>query len=795
MLKNLSIKARLLFIIILLSILLVVIGALGLGGMQAADQRLGTVYEDRLVPTGQLTRIDALMLENIMQLNLAAAHDPRLEESSLHSHPIAQHTEAVSRNIETITEIWAEYMQTYLTAEETRLAQEFAETRGAFVREGLLPAVDLLSLGQFSAANAHVVTVTHPAYRRAKEALNKLLELQLEVAAAEYQGAVENYASTRNLVIAMIVAAVLLAAGVGFLLIRAIVKPLNRTSGYFQRIAEGHLDNEIEITANDEIGKVMVQLRDMQAKLNADITETRRVANENARIRNALDSVTANVMVADAGHNIVYLNPAVTRMFRAGASDIRKELPSFDADRLIGASIDVFHKAPAHQRKMLEALAKPHEATIRIGGRTFALIASPIFDEAGERLGAAVQWTDRTAEVAVENEVSGLVDGAVQGDFGRRIAMQDKQGFFRQLGEGINQLMQITESSLNEVVRVLGALSHGDLTQKVSGDFNGIFGKLRDDTNHTVDTLSQLIAGIKGSADTINTAAREIAAGNTNLSQRTEEQASSLEETASSMEELTSTVRQNADNARQANQLAHGASDVASKGGEKVREVVVTMNAITESSRKISDIISVIDGIAFQTNILALNAAVEAARAGEQGRGFAVVAGEVRTLAQRSAAAAKEIKTLINHSVETVEGGSKLVEQAGATMEEIVSAVKRVTDIMAEISAASDEQSQGIEQVSTAVAQMDEVTQQNAALVEQSAAAASSLEDQAHGLAEAVAVFRIDDSAAPTHKPAAVAARSAAKGKPALAVVPTARVKAPKPKKAVADAGDEWAEF
>src|SRR5690606_20488059 len=257
-------------------------------------------------------------------------------------------------------------------------------------------------------------------------------------------------------------------------------------------------------------------------------------------------------------------------------------------------------------------------------------------------------------------------------------------GFFRTLGESVNNLVDVTGRNLDEAVRVLEALAVGDLTQRVEGSFEGAFGKLQSSTNGSIDQLEKLIGQVRGAGDMIASASGEISAGNMNLSQRTEEQAASLEETASSMEEMTQTVRQNADNARQANQLAQGAREVANKGGEKVREVVSSMSAITESARKIENIISVIDGIAFQTNILALNAAVEAARAGEQGRGFAVVAGEVRTLAQRSAEAAKEIKALITDSVQNVEGGSALVEEAGATMEEIVNSIKRVTDIMGE---------------------------------------------------------------------------------------------------------------
>ncbi|ARP94305.1 methyl-accepting chemotaxis protein [Bordetella genomosp. 13] len=287
-------------------------------------------------------------------------------------------------------------------------------------------------------------------------------------------------------------------------------------------------------------------------------------------------------------------------------------------------------------------------------------------------------------------------------------------------------------------------IAAGDLTSRVEVRNNNEIGQLFSALKRMQESLTRTVSAVRRGVDEINVGAQEISAGNTDLSSRTEEQAASLEETAASMEELASTVKQNADNARQANQLAASASQVAERGGAAVSEVVNTMDGISASSRKISEIVSVIDGIAFQTNILALNAAVEAARAGEQGKGFAVVAGEVRSLAQRSAQAAKEIKVLIEDSVSKVGTGSQQVERAGATMQEIVASVKRVTDIMGEISAASEEQSSGIDQVNRAVSQMDEVTQQNAALVEEAAAAAGSLQEQAQRLAEAVAVFRIN---------------------------------------------------
>ncbi|HEU0189174.1 MAG TPA: methyl-accepting chemotaxis protein [Gallionella sp.] len=401
---------------------------------------------------------------------------------------------------------------------------------------------------------------------------------------------------------------------------------------------------------------------------------------------------------------------------------------------------------------------------------------------------------------AIVSEIKSIVEAAaVRGDFSVKMDLNGKQGYTKELSELLNQLSNVTETGISDVVRVANALAKGDLTQTISKDYPGSFGEMKTGINGTVENLKQLIGEIKDATDTINTASKEIAAGNSDLSQRTEEQASSLEETASSMEELTSTVKQNAENAKQANQLAIGASDVAGKGGAVVSKVVTTMDSINESSRKIVDIISVIDGIAFQTNILALNAAVEAARAGEQGRGFAVVAGEVRNLAQRSAAAAKEIKTLIGDSVGKVEDGSKLVAQAGQTMEEIVSSIRRVTDIMSEITAASVEQSQGIEQVNLAITQMDEVTQQNAALVEEAAAAAEALEEQAQNLSVSVATFKVGENLGSTVRRVPVPARQiaparkpAALGKPGVGRGMAAAKPKAKPQQ---DDDGEWEEF
>ncbi|BFM16561.1 hypothetical protein R50073_27440 [Maricurvus nonylphenolicus] len=471
--------------------------------------------------------------------------------------------------------------------------------------------------------------------------------------------------------------------------------------------------------------------------------EERRISNENARVKQALDNVSANVMIADNNFDIIYMNDAVQGMMRTAESDIRKQLAGFDSNKLVGSNIDVFHKNPSHQRNMVTAMTSTYRSQIVVGGRTFALIANPIVVE-GDRIGTVVEWNDRTAEVAIEAEIDEMVDAAAGGDFTKQIALEDKDGFFENLSKGLNSLVSTTEVALNDVLRMLGAMARGDLSERITRDYEGSFGQLKDDANTTADKLTEVITNIRNSATAITSAANEIAQGNADLSQRTEEQASSLEETASSMEEMTSTVKQSAENALQANNLSADAQGKAQEGGEVVSRAVSAMEEINTSSKKISDIIGVIDEIAFQTNLLALNAAVEAARAGEQGRGFAVVAGEVRNLAQRSAAAAKEIKELIRDSTHKVEDGTQLVNESGETLREIVDAVEKVSHMMRDISDAAQEQTSGIEQVNTAVSQMDEMTQQNAALVEEASAAGEAMAEQARNMNVMMDFFNTD---------------------------------------------------
>ena len=694
-LKNLSIKLRLTAVIAILSILLIAIGSFGLMGMSQSNEGLGSVYEKRTVPMGLLDDI------KIKVLHIRTA----IITSLSYKDEISRQHQEIEQDISGINKSWEAYLATIGSHEEKLQAEKFSGEYKHCLNDGIAPTMALQRDGKWSEAEQFYWKNMRPICKPVTDGVSALIQLQLDGAKVEYEKSTARFVATRNGAIVLITFGLALGILLGYLLISGIGRGLRSARNVSSRIAGGDLSGAIDINSHDEIGEMLISFKIMQISLQSIVAEISDIVKA-AAVRGSFDN----------------------KMDLLGKDGYTKSLAE-----LINQLSDITSAGLNDVTRVTTALAE--------GDLTHKIIK----DYPGV-FGQTKDGVNKTVDAIndIVNNIQFIVLSAGEGDFSVKLDANGKHGYSKSLAELLNKLSEVTDTGLRDVMRVAKALADADLTQKITRDYPGLFGHTKDGVNATVDNLQKLVMGVKVSADSIGTSSKEIAIGNNDLSQRTQEQAARLEEIAASIEELTATVKQNADNARQANELAQSASAVALKGGSVVQQVVGTMSSINHSSHKIVDIISVIDGIAFQTNILALNAAVEAARAGEQGRGFAVVATEVRNLAQRSAAAAKEIKNLIGDSVDKVEVGARLVDSAGQTMEEIVNAVKRVTDIMSEISTASHEQSAGIEQVNQALTHMDEVTQQNAALVEEAAAATESLQEETENLAKEIDFFKIN---------------------------------------------------
>jgi len=539
---------------------------------------------------------------------------------------------------------------------------------------------------------------------------------------------------------------------------RGVARPLVGMTEVMARLAGGDEGAAIPaLDRGDEIGEMARSL-----------TTIRDTGVRAARVQTALDNASSIVLMADLEGRVVYANGAARRYFAEAESDMRSALPEFRSEGLEGLDAGTLFADAEEARARFGSFEETWTERREFGQRVVELTMNPVLNEAGGRLGAVVEWVDlteqlgaeaekatrlaqerarekaeREAELSFQEELTAMVQAAVSGDFTRQLSVSGRTGLMAQLSEGMNQWAATVRGALNEVVEMMSAMAKGDLSKRIEGDYQGELLRLKTDANATAEQLAAIVGQTAEGVTAIKSATAQLSAGSQDLSARTEEQVASLEEMAASIRQMSATVKQNADNAQNANQLALTARGSAESGGEVASAAVSAMAQIEESAQRISEIVGVIDEIAFQTNLLALNAAVEAARAGDAGRGFAVVAAEVRALAQRSSQASKEIKGLIGSSGAQVKRGVELVNRAGSSLTEIVTSVKRVAEIVSEIAAASREQSEGVQQVDETVTRMEAVTQKNASLVEESTASLSSVDRQVDGMLEVVSFFNV----------------------------------------------------
>ena len=527
--------------------------------------------------------------------------------------------------------------------------------------------------------------------------------------------------------------AVALAVAGGISLMRALGRPLLRLQDAVGEMLAGRETDVPGLDRRDEIGGLARALRAIHD-----------FGRESLRLRQALESSSTLLMVADDAHRIVYATPSVVAMLREAEAEIRaRDLPNFRADEIVGSSIDVFHKRPEVQRGRLGSLdAGGMDANLALGGRSMTLHVTPVHDPAGRRIGTAVEWRDRTDEIAALTQIKAVAVGVAAGDFSLRARLDAAAPELRQAMEEVNRICETVDAFLADVEEPLAALAEGDVTRRAGGDWRGRFGQTATALNATVGRLAELSAETRRAEAAMRGAIAEVSEGAADLSARTESQASALEETSATVEEISATISANADSARDAAGLAAEARGRAGEGRAVADRAVASMQEIEESSSRINDITAVIDSIAFQTNLLALNAAVEAARAGDAGKGFAVVASEVRTLAQRSSAAARDIKELISASGAKVADGVRHVRATGEALGELEAAIVRMSGVLEDIARASAEQATGMQEITSAVSHLDDATQQNAALAESSARSAGALRSQAETLAELIGFFR-----------------------------------------------------
>ena len=701
MLENMTLKTKLVTSFCVVFLIGLIISVIGMVAMGSIDSNVNTLYDQDFV---RLSSIDAAQSNRLEAERswrdsfLSISPEDKRQYAAL----VAEHLVAYKENLNESETLFDNAQEKSIFAEINTLT-----TAWETLTQQMIDMIVQQNLTQVTADFSDIHKKQSALGIRIDTKLSALHQLKEELALSTVSQSHRLYMQNIILIITLVLVGLLISLSIGIMLARHIMRQLGGELAdvieQVHDVSNGNFTQTISLQSRDN-KSLLYALKDLQSTMNLFVQEQNTILEKH------------------------------TQGFISHKMDVNKFKGTY-----IKMATDINTLVQSHINVKMHIV----DVVTQYAHGDFSRDMDRLPAEKG-KITAAIDGV-KDSLLAVNKEIKIIAQAGAQGDFSKRSDVSRFEFMFKNMLLHLNELVETCDVGFNDVLRIANALAAGDLTQKITTEYPGTFGKTKDAINGTVDNLNALLIEVKESTDTINIAAQEIAAGNNDLSHRTEEQAASLEETAASMQELTSTVEANSGNAKQANDLAISSSDIARKGVLVVNQVVLTMQEINESSRKIVDIITVIDGIAFQTNILALNAAVEAARAGEQGRGFAVVASEVRNLAQRAASAAGEIKALISNSVDKVEDGTNLVARAGITMEEIVTSIQGVTQTITQITSASFEQNSGIQQVNQAISQMDDVTQQNAALVEQAAAAAESLEEQARKLAVTMGNFKMDN--------------------------------------------------